>query len=201
VEYFRTNIANRTFYYALLAILTALTTVTTLVLTIPIVATQGYFNLGDTLVMVSGFLLGPVGGFIAGGVGSAMADMIVAPQYAPITFITKGCEGLLVGLFSFRTKEASHISGWDILGILFGAAAMLLGYFLGEAFLLGFGVAAAFAELVTANILQVTLGAIVAVFVGPIVRMFLRTTIYGPPELPSSETELLEPYETVENEP
>lgn len=175
-----------------MAILTALTTVATLVFRIPIPATEGYFNLGDVFVMISGFLLGPVGGFIAGGVGSAMADMIGYPLYAPLTFVVKGCEGLLVGLFSFRTKEASRISGWDIIGILFGAAAMLLGYFLGEAYLLEQSVEAAFIELVTANILQVTVGAIGTVIIGPIARIFLRTTIYGPPEPPPLEMEMQE---------
>jgi uncharacterized membrane protein len=202
VEYFRTNIANSTFYYALLAIMTALTTVATMVFQIPFVATQGYFNLGDTFVMTSGFLLGPIGGFIAGGTGSALADLFLAyPAYAPITFVAKGFEGLLVGLFSFHTKQATRISGWDIIGILFGSIAMLLGYFLGEAFLLGYGVEAALAELITINLLQVTAGAIVAIFVGPIVRMFLRTMIYGPPELPEPETEMFETYDTIENQP
>ena len=173
-----------------------------MVFQIPFVATQGYFNLGDTFVMTSGFLLGPIGGFIAGGTGSALADLFLAyPTYAPITFVAKGFEGLLVGLFSFRTREAARISGWDIIGILFGAIAMLLGYFLGEAFLLGYGVEAAFAELITINLLQVTAGAIVAIFVGPIVRMFLRTMIYGPPELPEPKMESVEPYETIENQP
>ena len=201
MEHFRIDIANRTFYYTLLAILTALTTVATMVFQIPFIATQGYFNLGDTFVMISGFLLGPIGGFIAGGTGSALADLFLGyPVYAPITFVAKGFEGLLVGLFSFHTKEAARISGWDVIGILFGAVAMLLGYFLGE-ILLGYGIAAAFAELITINLLQVTAGALVAVFVGPIVRIFLRTTIYGPPELPPPEMEILEPYETAENQP
>jgi uncharacterized membrane protein len=182
-----------------LAILTALTTVGTLVFRIPIPATEGYFNLGDVFVMISGFLLGPVGGFIAGGVGSAMADIIGYPLYAPLTFVVKGCEGLLVGLFSFRTKEASRISGWDIIGILFGAAAMLLGYFLGEAYLFEYGVEAAFIEMVPANILQVAAGAIGTIIVGPVVRMFLRTTIYGSPELPQPELEMTESNEAVED--
>ena len=200
MEYFRTDIANRTFYYALLAILTALTTVATMVFQIPFVATQGYFNLGDTFVMTSGFLLGPIGGFIAGGLGSSLADLLLGyPVYAPITFISKGFEGLLVGLFSFRTKQAARISGWDIIGILFGAIAMLLGYFLGEAYLLGYGIEAAFAEMVTINVIQVTAGAFVAVFVGPIVRLFLRTTIYGPPESLWPEMELPESHEVAEN--
>jgi uncharacterized membrane protein len=173
-----------------------------MVFQLPFVATQGYFNVGDTFVMTSGFLLGPVGGFIAGGVGSSMADIFLGyPVYAPLTFVSKGLEGLLVGLFSFRTKEASRISGWDIIGILFGAAAMLLGYFLGEAFLLGYGIEAAFAEMITINIAQVTAGAIIAILVGPIVRYFLRTTLYGTSELSDLEMELPEPDEVTEDRP
>jgi uncharacterized membrane protein len=169
---------------------------------IPFIATEGYFNIGDTFVMTSGFLLGPIGGFIAGGVGSSMADIFLAyPIYAPLTFISKGCEGMLVGLFSFRTREQSHISGWDILGILFGAAAMLLGYFLGEAFLLGYGIEAAFAEMVTINIIQVTAGAIIAIIVGPIVRYFLRTTLYGSSEISPFDMELLDSDEVIEDAP
>ena len=172
-----------------------------MVFQIPFVATQGYFNLGDTFVMTSGFLLGPIGGFIAGGLGSALADLLLGyPDYAPITFLSKGFEGLLVGIFSFRTKEAARVSIWDIIGIMFGAVAMLLGYFLGEAYLLGYGIEAAFAEMITINVIQVTAGAIVAIFVGPIVRMFLRTTIYGPPELPPPEMEMLETYETAQDQ-
>jgi uncharacterized membrane protein len=171
-----------------------------MVFQIPFVATQGYFNLGDTFVMVSGFLLGPVGGFIAGGVGSGMADIILGyPQYAPITFIAKGCEGLLVGLFSFRTKEAARISGWDVIGVFFGAIAMLLGYFLGEVFLLSYGIEAALAEMITINILQVTAGGIVAFLVGPIVRIFLRTTLYGPSEILGFDMELSKSDETIED--
>ena len=87
-------------FLALTIVFTALTTVATLLLVIPFPATSGYFNLGDSLVMISGLLLGPLGGFVAGGVGSALADMVGYPHFAPITFIVKGCEGLVVGLFS-----------------------------------------------------------------------------------------------------
>lgn len=166
---------------ALLAILTALTTVATTILVIPFPSTQGYFNLGDTLVMISGFLLGPVGGFIAGGAGSAMADVFLGwGAFAPITFIAKGLEGMVVGFFSFRTARATRISGWDILGLILGSVAMLLGYLFGEMLLFGIAFEVALLELITINSIQVISGSIATAFVGPLLRFHLGDLIYEP---------------------
>lgn len=181
VEYFASKTSNTSLYVALLAIMTALTTVATAVLVVPFPSTQGYFNLGDSLVMISGFLLGPVGGFFAGGVGSAMADVVLGfPGFAPITFVAKGFEGLVVGLLSFRTSRKRKISGWDLLGLLLGSAAMLLGYLLGEMFILGYPFEVAALELITINSIQVTMGSIATVFVGPLLRVYLRDILYEP---------------------
>lgn len=148
----------------------------------PFPSTQGYFNLGDSLVMISGFLLGPAGGFFAGGVGSAMADLILGfPGFAPITFIAKGLEGLVVGFLSFRTMRKKTLSGWDILGLLLGSVAMLLGYLLGEMFMLGYTFEVAALELVTINSIQVTMGSIVTILIGPLLRVYLRDVLYEPP--------------------
>ncbi|MHA1960870.1 MAG: ECF transporter S component [Candidatus Thorarchaeota archaeon] len=160
-------------YVALLAMMLALTTVGTVVFLIPFIPTQGYFNLGDAFVMLSGMLLGPVGGFIAGGAGSAMADVALAFAYfAPITFVVKGCEGLFVGLISRRSWNQDRVNMWDVLAVAVGALVMLTGYFLAEVFLYGFE--AALAELIFVNSIQVSVGAIVTLLVGPTVRGFLR---------------------------
>ncbi|MFQ5833960.1 MAG: ECF transporter S component [Candidatus Thorarchaeota archaeon] len=182
MEYFVSKTSDTSLYVALLAILTALTTVATAVLVVPFPSTQGYFNLGDSLVMISGFLLGPAGGFFAGGVGSAMADLILGfPGFAPITFIAKGLEGLVVGFLSFRTMRKKTLSGWDILGLLLGSVAMLLGYLLGEMFMLGYTFEVAALELVTINSIQVTMGSIVTILIGPLLRVYLRDVLYEPP--------------------
>ncbi|MHA1615134.1 MAG: ECF transporter S component, partial [Candidatus Thorarchaeota archaeon] len=57
MEYFRPSGKNSAVNLALLAIMTALTTVMTLVIQIPYPGTSGYFNLGDTMVMLGGLLL------------------------------------------------------------------------------------------------------------------------------------------------
>ncbi len=64
---------------------------------IPIPATSGYFNLGETLIYVAALLFGPFVG-AAAGAGATIADALVAPQYAPGTFTIKAIEGLLVGI-------------------------------------------------------------------------------------------------------
>lgn len=173
MEYFRPAGKNSAINIALLAIFTALATITTLVLTVPYPVTNGYFNLGDTIVMLGGLILGPIGGFIVGGIGSALADMIVAPIYAPITLIVKGFEGMAVGFFCSKTIGAIRLSKWDIVGVLIGSLIMLVGYLVGEILLWGFG--PALAELVVVNLGQVAAGSFVALMVGPTIRIYLRT--------------------------
>lgn len=121
---------------------------------IPTPLPGGYFNLGDSVIMLAAILLGPVSGFAAGAVGSAAADLMAgAFMFAPITFIVKGLEGVTVGLFTYKMRKAGELKhGRLIAGVLAGAAVMILGYFLAEAFLLGlfnkaFGLTAAAAEI------------------------------------------------------
>jgi len=190
MEYFRPAGKNSAINIALLAVFTALATITTLVLTVPYPVTNGYFNLGDTIVMLGGLILGPIGGFIVGGVGSALADMIVAPIYAPITLVVKGFEGMAVGFFCSKTIEIVRLSKWDIIGVLIGSLIMLVGYFVGEILLWGFG--PALAELVVVNLGQVAAGSFVALIVGPTIRIYLRTINFR-------DIESGRPYEELQN--
>ena len=169
---------NRTVYVVLLAMFTALTTVATVVFIVPFPSTAGYFNLGDAFVMLSGLLLGPIGGFIAGGVGSAMGDVALGYMpYAPITFVAKGFEGLMVGLFSYKLRTSKRVSIWDIIGIILGAIMMLIGYYLGEILLLGYAPEAALAELITINSIQVIVGGLVTILIGPRIRNYLKSVL------------------------
>ena len=54
--------------------LAALVCVATMVIKIPS-PLNGYINLGDCIVLLSGWLLSPVYGFMAAGLGSALADL------------------------------------------------------------------------------------------------------------------------------
>ncbi len=164
-----------TVYIVLLALMTALTTVATIVFVIPFPSTAGYFNLGDAMVMISGLLLGPVGGLIAGGVGSAMGDVALNYlPYAPITLVVKGGEGLVVGTISRYAMSDRNFSFWDILAVILGSVIMLAGYFVCEVLILGISSGFALLELITINSIQVIMGSIIALIVGPILRYFLQ---------------------------
>ncbi|NMA34964.1 MAG: ECF transporter S component [Clostridiaceae bacterium] len=126
----------------------------------------GYFNLGDAVIILAAFLLGPTGGLIAGAAGSALADLAAAALlFAPITFVVKGIEGLLVGLLTSKIRKTGALEhGRLIISTIAGAAVMIIGYFLAEALLLGifneaFGLTAAVAELLP-NSLQGVFSAI-----------------------------------------
>jgi uncharacterized membrane protein len=149
------------------ALLIALTAVATLVVRIPIPATQGYLNFGDSMVYISALLFGPLIGLLAGGLGSALADLFGGfSQFAPYTLVIKGLEGFLVGAISWRLAKRPAPTVGSVLtaavAILVGGAAMIGGYYVAEAFIMGLGTAAAAAE-VPGNIIQVVGGLIVAI--------------------------------------
>jgi uncharacterized membrane protein len=182
MEYFRPIGKNSVVNIALLAIMTALTTIMTLVIRIPYPGTGGYFNFGDIMVMLGGLLLGPVGGFFVGGVGSAIADIIGFPLFAPLTLIVKGLEGMAVGYLGSRAREHVRLNVRDVIAVLVGAVIMLIGYFIGEVFFFEVGVAVAIGELVTINLAQVVIGGSVTLLIGPTIRSYLHTVSIDQPE-------------------
>lgn len=104
----------------------------TTILRVPIPATAGYFNLGDTFVMLAGLLFGPLVGAIAGAVGPAASDAIGFPQYVPATAIIKGCEGLIVGMIAGPPSRSDKRA----IGALVVAIVIIVGgYFIFEAFI------------------------------------------------------------------
>ncbi|HUP60356.1 MAG TPA: ECF transporter S component [Thermoanaerobaculia bacterium] len=116
-----------------IAVLTALAALGTLLIRIPIPATTGYFNIGDMFVILAGLWLGPMGGLIVGAVGPTIADAIGFPQFMLATAVTKGIEGWLVGLVGggFRSTSLAR----KIAAAAVGAATIMIGYFVFEAFI------------------------------------------------------------------
>jgi uncharacterized membrane protein len=103
----------------------------TLVIRIPIPATGGYFNLGDTFVMIAALLYGPIIGGLVGLIGPALADAVGYPQFILATAIVKGLEGLLVGLIGGRSSGTSMLK--PVVGLIVGIAVIVIGYFIFEA--------------------------------------------------------------------
>lgn len=143
---------------ALMALFSALVTVATLVIRIPIPITKGYFNLGDTVIFIAAALLGPIYGLVAGGVGSALADVIGGyAHFAPWTLVIKGIEGLIAGalLRLVRVDPEKIVQAMVILAGMFLIAGMwmVVGYFCAEYVIYALDITPALAEL-PFNILQ-----------------------------------------------
>ena len=110
---------------ALTGLFAALSCAATMVLQIPS-PTGGYLNLGDTVVILGAWMLGPLCGMAAGGTGSAMADLLSGyAVYVPGTLMIKALMGLTAALFYRALRKR---------GLLFCAAVaealMILGYWL-----------------------------------------------------------------------
>lgn len=80
----------------------------TLIIRIPIPATDGYFNIGDSVIMFFGLLFGPWVGLLVGAPGPSLADAIGFPQFVFATAIVKGTEGFLVGIIGRMSGGANE---------------------------------------------------------------------------------------------
>ncbi len=163
------------FVISLIAIFAALTCVMTMTIDIPVLATGGYINIGDLLVMFTGLMFGPIIGGLAGGIGSCLADIFLGwPLYALPTLIIKGLEGFVVGIIANPKKENIRINIRDIIAVIIGGLIMVSGYFIVEAFIMNYGVISAFAE-VPGNLFQFIFGAVASVLLVIAIRKNIVT--------------------------
>lgn len=123
-----------------IGIMGALTTIATMLFVFPIPATSGYFNLGDTIVIITSLTFGPVVGAIAGGLGSGLADLLGGwYNWVIFTTIIKGIEGYVAGYIITRSNERDLKT--IILAWLIGGGLMVTGYFVVQVFMYGLGAA------------------------------------------------------------
>jgi len=115
------------------SMLATLTFVATVIIKIPS-PLNGYINLGDALVLLTGYLLSPTYAFLSAGIGSALADLYSGYfVYLPITFIIKGTMGLVFSLCSSSKGTLKNTLIAVICEII-----MIVGYYAFEGFLYGF---------------------------------------------------------------
>lgn len=122
----------------LAALFTALTVVATMVIRIPS-PMGGYVNLGDTLVLLSAWVLGPVWGMAAGGIGSMLADLLGYPPYAAATLVIKALMALIAGGIFRAMGSTGRTLAARLVGALAAEVLMVLGYFAFEGVFLGLG--------------------------------------------------------------
>lgn len=142
---------------ASVAILTAVTAVFTIFIRVPSPA-RGYFNLGDVAVAFTAYTLGPLSALLAGGIGTALADLLSGyAQWAPISLVVHGLEGLAIGLIA--RLRPGHL-GIAVSAGVAGIVVMVCGYLAGGIVLTGVGPALAEAP---GNIVQAAAGVILGI--------------------------------------
>ncbi len=120
------------------SMLAALCCVATMIIKIPS-PLKGYLNLGDCVVLLSGWLLTPAYGLAAAGIGSALADLFSGyAVYAPATFIIKGLMALIAHFCFKGIHNKIGNTPARVIGGALAEIAMILGYFVFEGFMYGF---------------------------------------------------------------
>lgn len=143
------------------ALFVAMSCVATMVVQIPS-PIGGYVNLGDSIVILAGYMLGSFYGSLSAGIGSMFADIFTGyAYYAPATLIIKGAMAALASILfcPLRKRFKKCLPALLISGVCAGIL-MVAGYFLYAALFLGYGLAA-FAS-VPGNISQAAFGVTVS---------------------------------------
>ena len=164
----------------LTALLAAMTFIGTVIIKVPS-PTGGYIHPGDSIVILSGILLGPINGFLAAAIGSMLADMYAGYMgFMFATFIIKGLAALISSFtFHFCIKALKGKLQPLTLSITSIAAGIVvtIGYFIFEAFIMELGVPAALAG-VPFNLIQNAFGLILVVILYPLVHKRIQNVMY-----------------------
>jgi uncharacterized membrane protein len=145
-------------------LLAALIFVSTAFLKLPIPMAQGYVHLGDGFILLGAALMGYVA-VPAAALGSVLADLMLGyASYALPTFLIKGAVAA-VAVVAVRQKSIVL----RVLFLLLAEVVMVAGYFLAEAWLLGYGPVGAWAS-VPGNAIQGASGVVIALVLMPMLK-------------------------------
>lgn len=121
----------------------------------------GYINLGDGVILIASYFIGPAA-FFPAAIGSALSDLIAGyPMYIAPTFLIKGLMGLIAALI--MTKAHGRKAKGFIIRIIASVAAelvMVAGYFVFETLYYD---AAAAAGSVVFNLIQAGVAIVLAI--------------------------------------
>ncbi len=160
---------NKTKLIVLNGLMIALVCIATMVIQIPIPMTEGYVNIGDSIIFITSILFGPIPGMVAGGLGSALADILTGySHWALFTLLIKGFEGYMVGIV---VKKNTNLIK-NVFATLLGVVIMVSGYLIAGTFLQGSFIVSL--GSVPSNIMQ----GIVSMIIGIPLASYLLTIKY-----------------------
>ena len=134
--------------------------------------TGGYMNIGDGMVLLCGFILGPVWGTLAAGIGSMLADLVGYPIYAVATFLIKALMAFVAYALAKLLKtffKKNRFIAYVIAGLA-SELIMVAGYFIFEAIFMSYGFGAIVSVL--PNVVQ----GVVGIAVGTVLMVIFDKT-------------------------
>ncbi|SHG89113.1 ECF transporter S component [Tepidibacter thalassicus] len=168
--------STKTSYLVFVGLMIAFVCMGTMTVHIYMPATNGFINIGDSIIFITSILFGPVPGMIAGGIGSALADILLGyTHWAVFTLIIKGIEGFIVGALMKKYSNKFTM----IISTIIGALFMVFGYYIAGGILEGSFIVAL--ESIPGNIIQ----GIASVIIGVFVAMAILKTNYIKRKSPS----------------
>ena len=126
----------------LVGLLAAITCLSTKSIRIP--TTKGYIHIGDSIVILSSIILGPLLGGLAASIGSFMADILAGYyMFAFATLIIKFIAAFGAGFMFKAIKNLKHLPLLlkVIIAGITSEILVILGYFVFEIFYEGFAIA------------------------------------------------------------
>jgi uncharacterized membrane protein len=151
----------------LTALFIAIVTLMTFI-NVPLFGPQGgLIHLGYVALFPIAILYGKYVGMVAGAVGMALFDILSGwAAWAPGTFLIVGLIGYVVGFLTQNKPNTLRIA----LAMLLGSVISVVGYFLYNAFIMGFGVESATVSML-GDALKVGASTVITLFTYP---AFLR---------------------------
>ena len=133
---------NKVFKICLTGLFAAIIAVFTAFVKIPTGINSGYLHFGDSVVYLSGCILGPFG-LISSAIGGALADVLAgAAVWALPTAIIKAlnCVPFIVAMKMYRNKkgESRNVNVYTLVATVISAVITIGGYYIAEGLMYSF---------------------------------------------------------------
>ena len=133
---------NKVFKICLTGLFAAIIAVFTAFVKIPTGINSGYLHFGDSVVYLSGCILGPFG-LISSAIGGALADVLAgAAVWALPTAIIKAlnCVPFIVAMKMYKNKkgESKNVNVYTLVATVISAVITIGGYYIAEGLMYSF---------------------------------------------------------------
>lgn len=133
---------NKVFKICLTGLFAAIIAVFTAFVKIPTGINSGYLHFGDSVIYLSGCILGPFG-LISSAIGGALADVLAgAAVWALPTAIIKAlnCVPFIVAMKMYKNKkgESKNVNVYTLVATVISAVITIGGYYIAEGLMYSF---------------------------------------------------------------